>query len=330
MRYRLMAKVYLTRRIPEDGIKLLEERHEIEIYEGDAPPSKEEIIEKVRDKEGLLCLLTDPIDKDVFNAAPKLRAISTYAVGYDNIDMEEATRRKIPVSNTPGVLTETTADLTWALIMAIARRIVEGDKMVREGKFKGWGPMVLLGNDVYGKTLGIIGAGRIGQAVARRAKGFNMRIIYTSRERKSDFERECNAKFVGLDELLKESDYITLHVPLTEETYHLIGEKELKMMKNSAYLINTARGKCIDEKALVEALKNKDIAGAALDVFENEPLLTPGLAELDNVVLAPHAGSASIETRTKMAIIAAKNLIDSLDGKMPQYCLNPEVFEKQR
>ena len=325
-----MAKVYLTRRIPEDGIKLLEERHEIEIYEGDAPPSKEEIIEKVRDKEGLLCLLTDPIDKDVFNAAPKLRAIATYAVGYDNIDMEEATRRKIPVSNTPGVLTETTADLTWALIMAIARRIVEGDKMVREGKFKGWGPMVLLGNDVYGKTLGIIGAGRIGQAVARRAKGFNMRIIYTSRERKSDFERECNAKFVGLDELLKESDYITLHVPLTEETYHLIGEKELKMMKNSAYLINTARGKCIDEKALVEALKNKDIAGAALDVFENEPLLTPGLAELDNVVLAPHAGSASIETRTKMAIIAAKNLIDSLDGKMPQYCLNPEVFEKQR
>ena len=325
-----MAKVYLTRRIPEDGIKLLEERHEIEIYKGDAPPSKEEIIEKVRDKEGLLCLLTDPIDKDVFNAAPKLRAISTYAVGYDNIDMEEATRRKIPVSNTPGVLTETTADLTWALIMAIARRIVEGDKMVREGKFKGWGPMVLLGNDVYGKTLGIIGAGRIGQAVARRAKGFNMRIIYTSRERKSDFERECNAKFVGLDELLKESDYITLHVPLTEETYHLIGEKELKMMKNSAYLINTARGKCIDEKALVEALKNKDIAGAALDVFENEPLLTPGLAELDNVVLAPHAGSASIETRTKMAIIAAKNLIDSLDGKMPQYCLNPEVFEKQR
>ncbi|MCD6146878.1 MAG: D-glycerate dehydrogenase [Thermoplasmata archaeon] len=325
-----MAKVYLTRRIPEDGIKLLEERHEIEIYEGDAPPSKEEIIEKVRDKEGLLCLLTDPIDKDVFNAAPKLRAISTYAVGYDNIDMEEATRRKIPVSNTPGVLTETTADLTWALIMAIARRIVEGDRMVREGKFKGWGPMVLLGNDVYGKTLGIIGAGRIGQAVARRAKGFNMRIIYTSRERKSDFERECNAKFVGLDELLKESDYITLHVPLTEETYHLIGEKELKMMKNSAYLINTARGKCIDEKALVEALKNKDIAGAALDVFENEPLLTPGLAELDNVVLAPHAGSASIETRTKMAVIAAKNLIDSLDGKMPQYCLNPEVFEKQR
>jgi len=324
-----MAKIYLTRRIPEEGIRLLEENHEIEIYEGDAPPPKEEIVEKVRDKEGLLCLLTDPIDKDIFDAASKLRAISTYAVGYDNIDIEEATRRKIPVSNTPGVLTETTADLTWALIMAIARRIVEGDKMVREGKFKGWGPMVLLGNDVYGKTLGIIGAGRIGQAVARRAKGFNMRIIYTSRARKPDFEREYNAKFVSFEELLKESDYITLHIPLTKETYHIIGEKELKMMKNTAYLINTARGKCIDEKALVRALKNRDIAGAALDVFKTEPLLTPGLAELENVVLAPHAGSASIETRTKMAIIAAKNLIDSLDGKMPQYCLNPEVFEKQ-
>jgi len=322
-----MAKIYLTRRIPDEGIKLLEEEHEVEIYEGDAPPPKEEIIEKVRDKEGLLCLLTDPIDRDVLNAAPKLRAISTYAVGYDNIDIEEATRRKIPVSNTPGVLTETTADLTWALIMAIARRIVEGDKMVREGKFKGWGPMVLLGNDVYGKTLGIIGAGRIGQAVGRRAKGFNMKILYHSRERKPDFERECNAKFVGFKELLKESDYITLHIPLTKETYHIIGEKEFKMMKNTAYLINTARGKCVDEKALVKALENKDIAGAALDVFENEPFLTPGLAQLENVVLAPHAGSASVETRTKMAVIAAENLIASLEGKMPQYCLNPAVFE---
>ncbi len=322
-----MAKIYLTRRIPEEGIRLLEKKHEVEVYEGDAPPPKEEIIEKVRDKEGLLCLLTDPIDRDVFYAAPKLRAISTYAVGYDNIDLKEATRRKIPVSNTPGVLTETTADLTWALIMAIARRIVEGDKMVREGKFKGWGPMVLLGNDVYGKTLGIIGAGRIGQAVARRATGFNMKIIYYSRERKPDFERECNAEFVSFDELLKTSDYITLHVPLTEKTYHLIGEKELKTMKKNAYLINTARGKCIDEKALVKALRNKDIAGAALDVFENEPYLTEGLAELDNVVLAPHAGSASVETRTKMAIIAAENLMEGLEGRMPRYCVNPDAIQ---
>jgi len=321
-----MARIYLTRRIPEDGIKLLEEKHELEIYEGDAPPPKKEIMEKVGDKEGLLCLLTDPIDKDVFDAAPNLRAISTYAVGYDNIDLKEATRRNIPVSNTPGVLTETTADLAWALLMSIARRTVEGDRMVRDGKFKGWGPMVLLGNDIYGKTLGIIGAGRIGQAVGRRAKGFDMKILYHGRARKTEFERECNAKFAGFEELLKESDYITLHVPLTEETYHLIGEKELEMMKNTAYLINTARGKCIDEKALVKALKNKKIAGATLDVFENEPYLTPGLAELDNVVLAPHAGSASIETRTRMAVMAAENLMDGLEGKMPEYCLNPEIF----
>jgi len=322
-----MAKIYLTRRIPDEGIKILEEKHELEIYEGDAPPPKEEIIAKVKDKEGLLCLLTDPIDTDVLDAAPNLRAISTYAVGYDNIDLKEATRRKIPVSNTPGVLTETTADLTWALIMSIARRTVEGDKMVREGKFKGWGPMVLLGSDVHGKTLGIVGAGRIGQAVARRAGGFGMKILYHSRTRKPDFEEECNAKFVGFHELLRESDYITLHIPLTGETYHLIGEKEFEMMKKTAYVINTARGKCIDEKALVKALKDKKIAGAALDVFENEPYLTPGLAELDNVVLAPHAGSASIETRTKMAVMAAENLMDGLEGKMPEYCINPEVFE---
>jgi len=321
-----MAKIYLTRRIPEEGIRLLEENHEVEIYEGDAPPPKEEIMERVRDKEGLLCLLTDPIDRDVFDAAPKLRAISTYAVGYDNIDLKEATRRKIPVSNTPGVLTETTADLAWALIMSIARRIVEGDKMMREEKFKGWGPMVLLGNDVYGKTLGIIGAGRIGRAVARRAGGFGMEIIYHARKRKPDFEEECNAKSVGFEELLKKSDYVTLHVPLTKETYHMVGEKELKMMKKTAYLINTARGKCIDERALVNALREGDIAGAALDVFENEPYLTEGLKELDNVVLAPHAGSASIETRTKMAVMAARGLIAGLDGKMPEHCVNPEIF----
>jgi len=321
-----MARIYLTRKIPEEGIKLLE-GHELEIYEGDTPPPKKEIMKKVKDKEGLLCLLTDPIDKEVLDSAPCLKVISTYAVGYDNIDIKEATKRKIVVANTPGVLTETVADFTWALILSIARRIVEGDKIVRQKKFKGWGPLVLVGSDVYGKTLGIIGAGRIGQAVARRAKGFDMDILYFSRKRKKEFERECNAKFVDIETLLKQSDFVSLHTPLTSETYHLIGEKELKMMKKTSYLINTARGKCIDEKALVKALINKEIAGAALDVYENEPSITPKLTELENVVLAPHAASASIQTRTKMAIIAAENMLAGLEGKMPKYCVNPEVFE---
>lgn len=322
-----MARIYLTREIPEKGIELLREKHELDVYRGDAPPSKQEIIEHVGDVQGLLCLLTDPIDREVLDAAPHLKAISTYAVGYDNIDLGEATKRGIPVGNTPGVLTETTADLAWALLMAIARRIPEGDAMVRRGDFKGWGPKVLLGSDVHGKTLGIVGAGRIGQAVGRRAAGFDMEILYHSRSRKPFFEGECGARFVAFDELVAASDYVTLHVPLTEETHHLIGEEELAAMQDSAYLVNTARGECVDEEALVAALENGDIAGAALDVFEHEPELTPGLASLDNVVLAPHAGSASTETRTEMAVIAAENLLAGLRGEVPRYCVNPAALE---
>lgn len=322
-----MARVYLTREIPDKGIELLQEEHELDVYRGDAPPSKQEIIEHVGDMEGLLCLLTDPIDRDVLDAAPDLQAISTYAVGYDNIDIEEATRRGIPVGNTPGVLTETTADLAWALLMAAARRIPEGDDMVRRGDFKGWGPKVLLGSDIHGKALGIVGAGRIGQAVGQRAAGFDMDILYHSRSRKPSFEEECSARYVELDELVATADFVTLHVPLTDDTYHLIGEEELAAMKNTAYLVNTARGECVDEKALVAALENDGIAGAALDVFEHEPELTPGLAGLDNVVLAPHAGSASIETRTEMAVIAAENLLAGLRGETPRYCVNPAALE---
>ncbi len=322
-----MARIYLTREIPDEGIELLQEEHELDIYRGDTPPSSQDIIEHVGDKEGLLCLLTDLIDREVLDAAPDLQAISTYAVGYNNIDVEEATRRGIPVGNTPGVLTETTADLAWALLMAAARRIPEGDGMVRRDDFKGWGPKVLLGSDVHGKTLGIIGAGRIGQAVGRRAAGFDMDILYHSRSRKPSFEEETGARYTGLDELIATADYITLHVPLTDDTYHVIGRAELTAMKNTAFVVNTARGECVDETALVEALKNGDIAGAALDVFEHEPELTPGLAGLDNVVLAPHAGSASIETRTEMAIIAAKNLLAGLRGDMPRYCVNPDALE---
>ena len=322
-----MAKIFITRRLPEEGLRLLKE-HELEIYEGDAPPSKEEIIEGVKDKDVLICLLTDKIDAEVMDSAPNLKIIANYAVGIDNIDVEEATKRGILVTNTPGVLTETVADLAWALLMAIARRIVEGDKFMREGKFKGWAPLLMLGSDVYGKTIGIIGAGRIGSAVARRAKGFNMRILYYSRKRNEKLEEECNAKYVDLETLLKEADFVSLHTPLTEETYHMIGEKGLKMMKPTAYLINTARGKCVDENALVKALKEGWIKGAALDVFENEPAIHPELKKLDNVVLTPHIGSASYETRSKMAVMVAKNVIAALEGKLPPNCVNPEAYGK--
>jgi len=323
-----MAKIFLTRRLPEEGLKMLEE-HDLEIYEGDAPPSKEEIIEGVKGKDALICLLTDKIDAEIMDSSPKLKVIANYAVGIDNIDINEATKRGIFVTNTPGVLTETVADLAWALLMAIARRIIEGDKFMRQGKFKGWAPLLMLGGDIYGKTLGIIGAGRIGTAVAKRALGFNMKILYYSRKRNEKIEKECNAKFVDLETLLRESDFVSLHIPFTKDTYHLIGEKELKLMKPTAYLINTARGKCIDEEALVKALKEGWIRGAALDVFENEPEVHPELKKLDNVVLTPHIGSASYETRSKMAVMVAENVLAALQGKLPPNCINPEVMEKK-
>src|SRR5690606_4745829 len=263
----------------------------------DRLPTKEEVIEGVRGKDALLCLLTEEITAEVMDAAPNLKVISNYAVGYNNIDVEAATARGIVVTNTPGVLTETTADFAWALLMAVARRVVEADRFTRAGKFQGWGPLLLLGSDVYGKCLGVIGMGRIGQAIARRARGFDMRVLYYNRRRVDPaIENELQATYASLDELLQEADYVVLTVPLTPETHHLIGPRELAMMKPTAYLINPARGPVVDEKALVEALKSRTIAGAALDVFEEEPKLTPGLTELDNVVLAPHIASATTET----------------------------------
>lgn len=324
-------KVYVTRLLPGGALERLREECEVDLNSEDRVPLKEEIVKHIREKEGLLCLLTDRIDAEVMGAAPKLKAISNYAVGFDNIDVQAATERGIVVTNTPGVLTETTADLAWALLMAVARRIVEGDKFTREGKFKGWSPTLLLGTDVYGKTLGIIGLGRIGRAVARRAKGFEMRILYYDLVRApEEVERELGAKFVDLDTLLKESDYVSIHTPLTSETRCMMGEKELKMMKPTAYLINTARGPIVDEEALVGALKEGWIKGAALDVYEKEPELTTGLAELDNVVLAPHIGSASVETRSKMADMAVDNLLSVLRGQRPENIVNPEVWERRR
>ena len=323
-------KVYVTRIIPPPGLEILKEYCEVELHNSIYPPSREELLKKVRDKDGLLCLLTDKIDSELMDNAPNLRIISTFSVGYDHIDVDEATKRGIYVTNTPGVLTEAVADLTWALLLAVARRIVEADKYIRAGKWKvSWYPTMMLGTEVYGKILGIIGMGRIGKAVAIRAKGFNMKIIYYDVKRLSpEEEKELNAEYMSLEEVLKNADFVSIHVPLTKETYHMIGEKELRMMKSTAYLINTARGPIVDEKALVKALKEKWIAGAALDVFEKEPIDPNNpLLEFDNIVVVPHIGSATMETRSKMSELSAKNLVMVLKGEMPISLVNPEVMK---
>lgn len=324
-----VKKVYVTRQLPQSALDRLDGKVEWDVNPEDRVLEREELLEAVKDVDGLLCLLTDRIDAELFDAAPKLKIVANYAVGYNNIDVEEATKRGILVTNTPGVLRETTADLTWALLLAIARRIVEGDRFMRAGKYKGWAPMLLLGSDVYGKTLGIVGMGNIGQAVARRAIGFDMKVLYTDMYQLPPLAEELiNAEKVELDELLERSDYVSLHVPLMDETHHLIGERELKLIGPNGYLINASRGPVIDEAALVEALRNETIAGAALDVYEDEPEMKPGLAELDNVVLLPHLGSASRETRTKMAELAVANILNYFDPNAePPTPVNPEVLE---
>jgi len=323
----MKLKVFVTRKIPKEGIDILKKTCEVKVNPYDRVLTKDELIKEVKKIDGLLCLLTDTIDKEILDEALNLKIISNYAVGYNNISIEEATKRKIMVTNTPGVLTDTTADLTWALLMGIARRIVEADKFTREGKFKGWAPMLFLGFDVHHATLGIVGFGRIGKAVAKRAKGFDMKILYNDVEKApEEVEKELGAEFVSLKKLLSTSDFVSIHTPLSPETYHLIGEKELRMMKKTSFLINVARGPIVDEKALVRALKENQIAGAALDVYENEPHLTPGLSELPNVIVVPHIGSASIATRTKMATIAATNLVTGLSGKIPPNLVNKKVL----
>ncbi len=310
-------KVFLTRKIPEDGIKILKNAGlEIEIFPYDRIPKKEEIIAGVRDADALISILTDKIDREIMDSAPKLKVIGNYAVGYNNIDVEYAKQKGIIVTNTPGVLTDATADLTFALILAAARRVVEGDKFMRQGKFNGWTPMLMLGKDVWGATIGIIGTGRIGQAVARRAKGFNMRILYYSRTRKEEMDG-LGAKFVSLEELLRESDIITLHVPLTPETRHLIDYEEFELMKDGAILINTARGEVVNEEAMLKALRSGKLFAAGLDVFYNEPNVNPELFKMDNVVLTPHIGSATERTRRKMAEMVCSDVVRVLRGEEP-------------
>ncbi len=318
-------KVFVTRKIPQAGLEILREHFEIDVFEGDSPISREELVTRASDCDGLLSLLTDTIDSEVMDEIG-VKAIANYAVGYDNIDITAATQRKIPVTNTPGVLTDATADLTFALILSISRRIVESDKYLREGRWTGWDPILLLGGDFVGKTLGIIGLGRIGTAVAKRAKGFGMNIIYTDHHKKS-IENELSARWVTFEELIVNSDYITIHIPHTTDTHHLIGKEELSKMKSTAYLINTSRGKIINEIELIEALKNRQITGAGLDVFYEEPDFNPELAKLDNVVIVPHIGSASFETRNKMAVMAAENLVEALKGEIPENIVNPEIYD---
>ncbi len=322
--------VYVTRNIPREALEIIASECRLTVNPYDRVLSKSELAEAGRDVEGLLCLLTDNLDADILEKMPRLKIIANCAVGYDNIDVEACTKRNVAVSNTPGVLTETTADLTWALLLAVARRVVEADCYVREGKFKSWAPMMFLGHEINHRVLGIIGLGRIGLAVAERAAGFKMPVIYCNRERiNAEEEKALGVEYRSLEDLLKEADFISLHVPLNENTRHLIGKEELELMKPGAYLINTSRGPVIDEKELVGALGNNELAGAALDVYEDEPQLSPGLAEMANVVLAPHIGSATVETRTRMAVMAAKNLLAGLRGDKIPNLVNRELENQQ-
>ncbi len=321
-------RVFVTRKILPAGLELLREKCQVEVFAGDGVVPRDVLLEKVRRIDGLLCLLSDPIDREVMDNARSLKVISNYAVGYDNIDVEYASRKGIVVTNTPGVLTDATADLAWALLLSVVRRTVEGDRFVREGKFSGWSPTLLLGQDLKEKTLGIVGAGRIGTAMALRSRGWDMRVLYYDRNRNALLEEKLGAQKTSLEQLLEESDFISLHLPLTPETRHLIDRPALERMKSTAYLVNTARGPIIDEQALAEVLREKQIAGAALDVYEHEPAVTPELLSLENVVLAPHIGSATVETRSEMSRIAALNLLSVLEGKMPPHPVNREVAQK--
>lgn len=310
-------KVLVTRKLPGDAVEGLKRDFEVVLNPYDRDLSYEEMSRMARGCSGLLSMLSNRLDKAFIENNPGLKVISNYAVGYNNIDLEAAAQHGIVVTNTPGVLTETTADLAWALIMACARRIVEADRCTREGGFTGWAPELFLGEDIYGKTLGIVGMGRIGAAVARRSSGFNMKIIYYSRTRKPGIEKELGARAVELDTLMAEADFVSLHTPLVPETRHLIDRRRLALMKPTAFLINTARGPVVDEAALAELLRERRLAGAGFDVYEEEPEIHPGLAELPNTVLLPHIGSGSTATRIRMAQMAADNLAAVLRGETP-------------
>ena len=321
-------KVFVTRVIPDEGLAMVRQATDAEIWPGELPPPYEVLFDKVRGMDAVLTLLTDKMDAGLMDeAGPSLKVISQMAVGYDNIDVAAATARRLPVGHTPGVLTETTADFAWTLMMAAARRVVEGDAFTRRGLWKTWGPTLLMGPDVNGATLGIVGLGRIGTAMARRARGFDMQVLYYDPERHPAQEQALCLEYADFETLLSKSDFVTLHTPLSEQTRHLIGEAQLRQMKRSAILINTARGPLVDPEALYQALKDGLIAYAALDVTEPEPIeMTSPLLTLANVIIAPHIASASLQTRNKMATMAVANLLAGLQGQRLPFCVNPEVY----
>ena len=321
-------KVFLTRRIPSPGIELLSERCDVTVHQGESAVDREELLRHITDKEGLLCVPGDPIDREVIGAAPLLKAISTFSVGYDHIDIAEATRRGIFVGYTPGVQTDATADLAFALLLAAARRIGEADRFVRAQQWRGpFEPMSMLGESVWQATLGLVGFGRIGQAMAMRAQGFRMRVLYYSSHRVAAAEEDrLRAEYRDLDDLLSVSDFVSIHVPYSEKTHHLIGEKELRLMKRTAVFINTSRGSAVDEDALIAALRRGWIGSAGLDVYEQEPLgPNSALLQMGNVVLTPHIGARTEAGRRDMAELAARNLLAALKGDPPLQWVNPEA-----
>lgn len=322
------SNVYVTRMIPQETIDTLRQFHDVEVNPHDRALTRDELLQQVGGRDAVITLLTDKVDGEVLDAAgPQCKIFANYAVGFNNFDLQAATQRGVIMSNTPGVLDEATATHAWALLLATARRISESERYVRAGQWHGWAPMAFIGQDVDHKTLGIAGLGRIGSKFARKAAAFDMKVIYTNAQREPEFERQFSATFVDKETLLRESDYLSLHLPLLPETHHYIGAKELALMKPSAILINAARGPLVDEQALVVALRNKVIWGAGLDVFEDEPKLAAGLAELDNVVIVPHIASATIATRLAMGKIATDNVISVLKGEAPLTCINPDVLK---
>jgi glyoxylate reductase len=321
-------RVFVTRQLPGEALGRLSKHVELRVWEDELPPPREALLERAREADGLITLLTDRVDGALLEASPSLRAVSNVAVGYDNIDVAACTARRVPVGNTPGVLTETTADFAFALLMGLARRVAEADAYVRAGKWRTWSPTLLLGADVHGTTLGIAGLGQIGAAMARRARGFGMRVLYVSRQPRPELEAELGLWRVDKATLLAESDFLSMHVPLTPQTRHWLGRAELAAMKPGAMLINTARGTVVDQAALIEALASGHLGGAALDVTEPEPLpMDSPLLKLPNVLIAPHIASASHATRGRMASMAVDNLLAALDGRRPPHCVNPELFK---
>lgn len=322
-------KVFVTRLIPEEGLAMVRDATDLRLWEDELPPPHDVLLREVRDIDGLLSLLTDRVDAQLMDSNPRLRVISNFAVGYDNVDIPAATARGIPIGNTPGVLTDTTADLAFTLMMAAARRIQESIDYVRAGKWKTWGPKLLMGQDIHGATLGIIGFGRIGQGMAKRAGGFGMRILYYDVYRRTDLEQSLGVTYADLDTLLRESDFVTIHTDLNETTRHMMNAEAFGKMKRTAIVINTARGPIVDPQSLYQALKAGKIGGAALDVTEPEPLPENSpLLTLPNCLVVPHIASASVVTRGKMAQMAAANLIAGLKGEKLPTCVNPEVYER--